>query len=294
MLAIFSVPKPFKGHIGIIQRNAIRSWRRLRGDVEVILCGDEPGTKEMADEVHATYLPQITRSEYGTPLINSVFEQAERAAHSRLMCYVNADIVLLSDFATAMQRIGFSRFLMVGQRWDVDVTEPLDFEQHDWERALRSLVAVRGKLHPPMGSDYFVFPRNRGVAALPPFAVGRPAWDNWFIYHARRHGVPVVDATRVATIIHQNHSYDHVPGRRDDTWEGPEADWNRSLLGHSEHIYLLSDASHVLTPTWLMPTWLAPTVGLKLKRLAGAGIRRCRRSVSLSLRAYHRLIQRLS
>jgi hypothetical protein len=287
MVTIFAVPKPFTGHIGIIQRNAIHSWSRLHPRVEVILCGDEPGTKEMADEVHATYLPQVARNQYGTPLLDSVFEQAERAAHSRLMCYVNADVVLLGDFATAMQRIGFPRFLMVGQRWDVDITESWDFEQPDWEGGFRSLVAARGRLHPPMGSDYFVFPRNRGVATLPPFAVGRPGWDNWFIYHARRHRVPVIDVTRVVTVIHQNHGYDHVPERRDDTWEGPEADSNRSLVGPREHVYVLSDASHVLTPRWLMPT-----VGLKLKRLARAGIQRCRRSPSLS-RAYHRLRQRL-
>ena len=29
-LTIFAVPKPFEGHIDVIQRNAIRSWQRLR------------------------------------------------------------------------------------------------------------------------------------------------------------------------------------------------------------------------------------------------------------------------
>jgi hypothetical protein len=31
-LTIFAVPKPFEGHIGMIQRNAIRSWKGLRPD----------------------------------------------------------------------------------------------------------------------------------------------------------------------------------------------------------------------------------------------------------------------
>ncbi len=287
MLTIFSVPKPFKDHIGIIQRNAIRSWSRLHPGVEVILCGDEPGTKETADELHAKYLPRISRNEYGTPLLNSVFEQAERASGSRLMCYVNADVVLLSDFATAVARIGFHRFLMVGQRWDVDVTELWDFERPDWERELRSLVAVHGALHPPVGSDYFVFPKNSGLSMLPPFAVGRPAWDNWFIYHARQHRVPVVDATQVATVVHQNHGYHHVPGQRDGTWEGPEADWNRSLTGDCDHVYTLSDATHLLTPKWLMPT-----VGLKLKKAVRSGIYQCLHPASLSVRVYRRLRQR--
>lgn len=29
MLTIFATPKPFQGHVGIIQRNAIGSWVRL-------------------------------------------------------------------------------------------------------------------------------------------------------------------------------------------------------------------------------------------------------------------------
>ncbi len=287
MLTIFSVPKPFKDHIGIIQRNAIRSWSRLHPDVEVILCGDEPGTQETADALHAKHLPQISRNEYGTPLLNSVFELAERASDSPLMCYVNADVVLLSDFATAVARIAFHRFLMVGQRWDVDVTEPWDFERPDWEQEFRSRIAACGTLHPPVGSDYFVFPKSSGLSALPPFAVGRPAWDNWFICHARQNRVPVIDATRVATVIHQNHSYHHVPSRRGATWEGPEADRNRGLAGNWDHVYTLADATHVLTPKWLIPT-----VGPKLKRAVRAGIYQCRRPASLSVRAYRRLRQR--
>ena len=41
MLTIFSTPKPFRGHIGVIQRNAIESWKRIHPDVEIILFGDE-------------------------------------------------------------------------------------------------------------------------------------------------------------------------------------------------------------------------------------------------------------
>jgi hypothetical protein len=288
MISIFAVPKPFSGHVGIIQRNAVYSWSRIHPSVEIILCGDEPGTREMAAEVRGTHLPQVARNEYGTPLLDSVFELAQRAARSRLMCYVNADIILMSDFAAAVQRISFERFLMVGQRWDVDVTKPWDFEQRDWEDALRSVVAVCGRLHPPMGSDYFVFPRHLDAATLPPFAVGRPAWDNWLIYNARQHRVPVIDATRVTTVVHQNHDYGHVPQRRSDAWEGPEADWNRSVVEHPDRWYVLADASHMLTPRWVVPT-----VGLRLKRLFGVGLYRCRRTASLPVRAYRHLREKV-
>ena len=50
MLTIFTIPKCFRGHISVIQRNAIRSWRMLRPECEIILFGDEEGMKEVAEE----------------------------------------------------------------------------------------------------------------------------------------------------------------------------------------------------------------------------------------------------
>ncbi len=42
MLTLFTIPKPFAGHIGLIQRNAIASWTLLpgvRGSSALILLG---------------------------------------------------------------------------------------------------------------------------------------------------------------------------------------------------------------------------------------------------------------
>lgn len=256
MLSLFAVPKPFRGHIGVIQTNAIRSWLKLRPACEIILFGDEEGTAEIANELGVRHVAEVECNEYGTPLINSVFQGAQEIANHPLMCYVNADIILISDLMTAVQRVRFRRFLMVGQRWDVELEGAYDFEQDDWQEQLRGYVARSGTLHPPAGSDYFVFPRGT-VEALPPFAVGRPAWDNWLIYWARASGVPVVDATRVATIIHQNHDYSHVPrgSKRKDwqDWEGPEANYNRDLMGGRDHVFTLADANWVLTSNGLRP-----------------------------------------
>ena len=111
MVTIFCIPKAFKGHIGIIQRNAIKSWALLHPSCEIILCADEPGTEDVAREFDTQYIPHITRNEYGTPLLNSAFETAQNKANHPILCYVNADIILMSDFLTAIQRILFKNFL---------------------------------------------------------------------------------------------------------------------------------------------------------------------------------------
>ena len=246
MLTIFTIPKPFRGHIGIIQRNAIQSWLRLRPVCEIILFGDDEGTAKAAAEFGIRHIPDIARNEFGTPLINSLFEVAQRSATHNLMAYVNADIILMNDFVTAVRRMPKHSFLMVGRRWDLDLHEALDFNRADWETQLRVRVAATGKLHPPGGIDYFVF--RRGFwRDIPPFAIGRTAWDNWLIYRTRSLGAPVIDATRTVTAIHQNHDYAHHTQGKDGIWKGPEAQNNRELAGGRSHVFTLCDVNCILT-----------------------------------------------
>ena len=93
MLTIFSTPKPFKGHIGIIQRNAITSWTLLHPQPEIILFGNDEGTAEAAKDIGVLHVSQIARNEFGTPLLNDFFQQAKQQASHQTLCYVNADIV---------------------------------------------------------------------------------------------------------------------------------------------------------------------------------------------------------
>ena len=246
MLTLFTIPKPFLGHSAVIQWNAIRSWCRLDPAGEVVLFGDDPGTREMANECGARHVPDINRSEYGTPLLHQAFAQVDRLARHDLICYVNADVMLLSDLLRAVGSIPFDRFLLAGRRWDVDLRERWDFESAGWEARLRQYVAAHATLHPPSGSDYFVFRRGT-FRRLPPFAVGRPGWDNWMIYDARASGIPVIDGTRAVTAIHQNHDYRHVPGGTEGGWEGPEAERNRRLIDGWMHRFTLEDADWTLT-----------------------------------------------
>lgn len=248
-LTLFTTPKPFRGHFALIQRNAIESWSRLE-NCEVILQGDEEGTADEAKRVGATHLPEVARSTSDTPLISALFRNAAAHAQSRFIAYINADILLLPDFLEAFQRIPFKRFLMVGQRWNLNVTAPIDFSSRDWETNLRATVQTSGILHDATAIDYFVFPKDF-CPEIPDFSIGRPAWDNWMIYHARATGVPAIDATGAVTAIHQNHDYSHHPNGFKGVYEGPEAKHNLKLAGGWDHIFTLQDTNWKLGKTCL-------------------------------------------
>jgi hypothetical protein len=146
-----------------------------------------------------------------------------------------------------------SRFLLVGHRWNLDVKEVLEFKP-DWEEKLRSRVKQCATLAGANAIDFFVFPRGL-LGEIPPFAIGRPAWDNWTLYRAHTLTVPLIDATPVMMAVHQNHDYSHLPQVKQGLWKGEEQFWkgeeqlaNIKLAGSAAHAFTLFDATHLLTP----------------------------------------------
>ena len=245
-LTLFTAPKPFiDPHIATIQRNAIQSWCHLSSDVEVLLVGDEPGMAAVANEYGLRQLPDVARSEAGTPLVSSIFDLARQASTAPLLAYLNADILLLPDFVQAARQVSaqVERFLVIGQRWDLDVRNLLDFSP-GWESLLRQDIQQRGREHMPAGSDYFLFPRDL-FKKIPDFAIGRAGWDNWMIFHARQRGWPVIDATLSILVIHQDHDYRHLPGGKPH-YEHPESQVNQDLAGGSANLYMVLDSDRQL------------------------------------------------
>ncbi len=253
LLTIFSAPKPFTNpHIALIQRNAIRSWKELGPQVEVILLGEEEGLAEAAAEIGVCHIPGVARSAQGTPLVNSMFDLARQNGTAPLMCCINADVILLPDVLAAARQVADQsrEFLIVGQRWDLAVTLPLDFSA-GWQERLLDRARTGGRLHPRGGSDYFIFRRD-SFTNMPSFAIGRAGWDNWMIYEARRRGGAVVDATGAVEIIHQDHDYSHLPGGQPH-YRHPETFENVRKAGGKLTVFRLDDANRRLVGGKLKP-----------------------------------------
>ncbi|MCX5661526.1 MAG: hypothetical protein NTW19_17750 [Planctomycetota bacterium] len=252
MITLYTIPKPFTGPFARLQENAVRSWMALGSSIRIILVGNEEGTADCAKRHGLVHVPEVGRNQYGTPLLNDIVDRAEAASDHRLFCYINADIILMSDFLGALGRVGRrkTQFLMVGQRWDFNHEETLETTP-GWELRLREQVKARGKQHRPTGIDYFVY--NRGMwGKLPPFAIGRFTWDNWLIYRARSRQVPVIDASSMVMAVHQNHDYSHVGGGLQTVRNGPEARFNLALAGGGGHLFTIWDSTHILSEQGLV------------------------------------------
>lgn len=255
MLTIFAIPKDFDGHSDVIQRNAIRSWRQVVPNAQILLFGSAKGCRALAEEVGAEHIGDLAKNEYGTPLVSETFRQATRRANCGMLCYLNADIILTSDILDAVAHVPPRQYVLSCRRWNMCIDEPLEYDE-GWEASLRHRTSVAGHLGPPTGMDCFVFPKDSPLPeAMPDFVVGRAGWDNWVVVFARKRRIPFIDATGRMLIVHQDHGYGHVPDRTNSTWEGPESDYNRSLFQRNQRAMTLLDATHTLTDKGLRRAW---------------------------------------
>jgi|TARA_B100001079_G_scaffold74551_1_gene64191 hypothetical protein len=247
MITIFSNPRPFTGPFDIIQQNAIRSWKQIKPEVQIILFEDEEGTtKKIANELHVDLITNVKTNEFGTPLIDGVFEKIKEYAKFDIVAQVNADIILSNDFVKTINKVCLllekNPFLMVGRRWDLDVKKAIKFDsQGMWFQKLINRLPIEGKLHGMSGIDYWIF-RKDYLFDPPPFVVGRPGFDSWLVYKARSNKIPVIDATELITIIHQNHDY---PLKREESFH-IECERNFKLVGGYWSAFSLRDANKLL------------------------------------------------
>jgi hypothetical protein len=248
MLTFFTTPKPFAGHIGVIQHNAIRSWQCLHPEVEVILFGNEEGAEASCRELGIRHIPDVRRNPYGTKYLAGIFDRAQELATHDILCYLNCDMLLMSDFQRAVLSVSNLKkdSLLAGRRWDVDIQIPLDFQRAGWEEAVRYLALQTNRQRPAQWIDYFVFSKGLYYQKIPEFVIGRPGWDNWLIWFALFSGVPVVDLSKDVCAVHQNHDYSYHPEGEQGVWQGEEAQENYRLLENGRKFRTLESAVYVL------------------------------------------------
>src|SRR5271170_7475432 len=63
MITFFTTAKPFTGHNGVTQRNALKSWTLVHPDAEVILFGDDEGAAGAARELGIRHEPHTEKNE---------------------------------------------------------------------------------------------------------------------------------------------------------------------------------------------------------------------------------------
>ncbi len=271
MLTFFTTPKAFHGHIGTIQRNALKSWIQLDPRPEVLMMGDDPGVLETAQEFNFKHCPLKTPAGQ-VPLLSDIFQTAYKEASYDYLCFINTDIILLDDFMPAFHKIRqkFTKFLMISSRWNLDIAEILPLESPDERTQLRQKAVQKHDMYPAGGSDYFVFHKSM-FHDIPPLLLGRGYWDNWLMYQAKQEQAAVIDVTYDVIAVHQNHDYSHIQGlqagERDAglVFKAQQGRQNLQLAGGQKNIYTNYDADYVMMSSNIYSSWNIKFIVRRLK-----------------------------
>ena len=208
MVTVFCTPKNFEGIFNKIQKNAIRSWRHLSDDIEIIIFGESKGAKKIANEVSGIYFPNVKCSKNGVPLLSDLFNKANKIASFDTLLFINSDILIPENIIESIKIVKerFFNFLLVGHRWNIEVKKIIDFNEENSATLFWEMAEMKSKKDSPAAIDYFGFRKNT-FKKIPDFVIGRPGYDNWLIWYARRHFIPVIDISEEVKAIHQIHHF---------------------------------------------------------------------------------------
>ena len=253
MITIFCTPKNFEGIFDTIQRNAIRSWRHLSKDIEIIIFGNSKGAKKIANEVNGIYYPDVKCSNNGVPFLSDLFHKANIIASFEILLFINSDILLPEKIIGTIKIVNnkFSNFLLVGYRWDLEVKKLINFKKTSISSSFWKISESKSRKDSPAAIDYFIFRKN-SLKKIPDFVIGRPGYDNWLIWYARRNFIPVIDISEEVKAIHQSHHFNFHNLKNDpkiyDRNKIPiEEDGLKNLKLHGEKVLNLLDADYFVS-----------------------------------------------
>lgn len=268
MITFFTHARPFEGLAGIIQRNAITSWTKLKPKCEIVLLGSVEGADKISEELGLKHIPDVSYGNYGKkPFLPELFEKAERDASHNFMCFINADIILTDDFMKAFSYLMplKKKWVMVGRRRNIVLEKELDFKDSRAIEEIKEIAIKENRIAGPWWIDYFLY--TKGIFTnIPPFILGAWRWDNWLINKALSKRVMVIDASDVVTAIHQDHDppgYEktkYALDRREEEYLKNEELYKEYAIFNYSSLGAISAATYFLT-----------TSGIKKKKISFKG-----------------------
>ena len=149
----------------------------------------------------------IRHNKYGLPELHSLFQYVyELYPRASTYTYVNSDLMADKSFHQTIKLVSENlkgkEFVMIGARTDVLWNENWSWAtDFDFASIFKSGTIARLD-----AIDYFVTTRNAiRWQDVPPFVIGRPAFDNWLVnYAAQSPNVILIDVSKTLKMLHQS------------------------------------------------------------------------------------------
>ena len=177
------------------------SWKKWGFDVVVF---GEDFHKDLCKKYNFYLNTNYEKSEFGIPLVRSLFLEAQKYKNYDLYSFINSDIIFHNNPKPLINFINLKDFMVVGQRIDIFNLPSIDYLKEDHSLISKKISNLKSHLHVPGGIDYFCFtPNFWDLSNMPDFSIARGRFDHWLMGKGLTQGKgPVIDLSDVFLPLH--------------------------------------------------------------------------------------------
>ncbi|CAI9729690.1 Hypothetical predicted protein [Octopus vulgaris] len=192
----------------IVHNNTVSNWIKLKKYVNPIIFTNSSRYKKLCSDAGWTVYPITHYAAGGAPVLKTMFLKAMENFNTTFYAFANGDILfedgLIDTLFLLMEEMSIDNMshplLLIGRRTNVKYLSRKDASTH---KSLRGVAREKGHLFLVNAEDYFITNRNYPWKDIPNLVIGRPAYDNWLVAHARRSNFTVIDASDTILAVHQ-------------------------------------------------------------------------------------------
>ena len=193
------------------------NWMSLRPYVIPVVFTNDTGLEEECRNQGWNVFPIREVAAGGVPVLKHMFMDAMDAYNTTFYAYSNSDILFTKTLIDTLSSLSNSLaneeipVLIVGRRTNVEIGYLNETDGSSWDN-LTSVSKASGNIFSSNAEDFFitsgVYPWDECANVV----IGRPAYDNWLVYNARKRKHIVIDATGTLLAIHQTTSAGNMEG----------------------------------------------------------------------------------
>ncbi|OWF41189.1 uncharacterized protein LOC110462814 [Mizuhopecten yessoensis] len=214
-------------HVHEVHKKTLANWSRFSPKFTLVLFTNDSVLSTQAEEYGWKTYPIMDHAAGGAPVLKAMFQTVIENINSTFYGYANSDILFTDALPDSLDLIAQkfkspTSVFISGIRTNVpnvSLKEAASFPN------IAAAANVRGKLFEIHSADYFFTTKWFPWADVPPLVIGRRAYDNYIVSHARRIKATVIDATETVPAIHQTTAKGNQEGIT-----RPDADYNDKYL----------------------------------------------------------------
>lgn len=210
-----------------VNKRTIENWSSLLPYVNLVMFTNDSRISGLCRERGWSVFPVTKTGLGGIPVLKAMFQHVIKTFRTPYFGFANGDIIFTDSLLESLLKMKniFSQadnIMLTGRRINVPGLRLKELVSY---KHIEKVARERGTIFVISSEDYFITSNKFRWQDIPEFVIGRPAYDNWIVAHARCNGVKVVDTTNTILAVHQTTKRGDTTGHAHST-----ANYNDELL----------------------------------------------------------------